>query len=140
MKEQCDLEMNLHQNDVQLKFRMRNKNNSQTILFLLRINARLPRSWCLSRQQSSRRPTSSTGCSGGKVMGVIRWYCLQVRSIWHRKSYKMETNKRQINKCFLQDQSYTLCSWPIVSLALPSQYGPVWYCQQWPAGKAVRGH
>lgn len=44
-------------------------------------------------------------------MGVIRWYCLQLRSIWHRKSYKIETNRRQINQCFQKDQSYPLCSW-----------------------------
>lgn len=41
----------------------------------------VPRSSCFKRQQNSRRPTSSTGCSAGNVMGVVRWHCLQYLSI-----------------------------------------------------------
>lgn len=41
----------------------------------------IPKSSCFKRQQSSKRPTSSTGCSGGNVIGVVKWHCLQYLSI-----------------------------------------------------------
>lgn len=41
----------------------------------------IPKSSCFKRQHNSKRPTSSTGCSGGKVMGVVKWHCLQYLSI-----------------------------------------------------------
>lgn len=50
--------------------------------------AYLPKSSCFRRQHNNKRPTSSTGCSGGNVIGVVKWHCLQYLSIWHKKSYK----------------------------------------------------
>lgn len=36
--------------------------------------------------------------------------------------------------------SYAAWSWVSVVMPVPSQCGPECCCQQWPAGKAVRGH
>lgn len=94
----------------------------------------LPKSSCLRRQHSSRRPTSSTGCSGGKLMGVVRWHCRQHRSTWHRKSCQTAGTRRSAPRrppqaqprrslvCGLQQGQHT--SWRVKPHPLTSRCPP----------------